>query len=79
MPNQQWQGHQQGPPQQGASGWQANPQRGWQGPPPQQPYGAPSRKSNRLPLIIAAVLVAVALIGCGCLVPDQARRPATDS
>ncbi|AQP52327.1 hypothetical protein [Tessaracoccus flavescens] len=57
MSNQQWQGPQQGLPQQGAAGWQ--------GPPPQQPYGAPSRKSNRLPLIIAAVLVAVALIGVG--------------
>ena len=81
MSNQQWQGPQQGPPgpPQGPAGWQGNPQQGWQGPPPQQPYGAPSRKSNRLPLIIAAVLVAVALIGCGCLVPDQARRPATDS
>ncbi len=68
MSNQQWQGPQQGPPgppQQGAPGWQGNPQQGWQGPPPQQPYGAPPRKPNRRPLIIAAVLVAVALIGVG--------------
>ena len=67
MSNQQWQGSQQGPPgpPQGPAGWQGNPQQGWQGPPPQQPYDAPPRKSNRLPLIIAAVLVAVALIGVG--------------
>ena len=67
MSNQQWQGPQQGPPgpPQGPAGWQGNPQQGWQGPPPQQPYDAPPRKPNRLPLIIAAVLVAVALIGVG--------------
>ena len=64
----------------GASGWQANPQRGWQGPPPQQPYGAPSRKSNRLPLIVAAVLVAVALIGVGAwfLTRPAATPPTVD-
>ena len=68
MSNQQWQGPQHGPPgppRQGTPGWQSNPQQGWQGPPPQQPYDAPPRKPNRLPLIIAAVLVAVALIGVG--------------
>ena len=67
MSNQQWQRSQQGPPgpPQGPAGWQGNPQQGWQGPPPQQPYDAPPRKPNRLPLIIAAVLVAVALIGVG--------------